>query len=109
MKVVFHINQLAKWESVLSSINNLLASGSGQVKSIEVVAVGESVKVFVETNYLIPMHELTEKGILFSSCNNALVAHDINKEELPPFIQVVPAGVLRLVELQAADYAYIKP
>lgn len=109
MKVVFHINELKKWETLLGNVNNLLISGKGEIKSIEVVANGNAIKAFVETKYLIPMHELVEKGVLFSSCQNAMNAQKIEKEALHPFIQVVPAGVLRLVELQTADYAYIKP
>lgn len=109
MKVVFHINELEKWETVLGNVNNLLDSGKGEIKRIEIVANGNAVNTFVETNYLIPMHELVEKGVLFSSCQNAMNTQSIKKEALHPFIQVVPAGVLRLVELQTADYAYIKP
>ncbi|MEG0253959.1 MAG: DsrE family protein [Vagococcus sp.] len=109
MKVVFHINESEKWSTVLKNIMNLLEEGKGLVTSIEVVANGEAILAYTETNNLIPMHELVEKGIRFSSCQKAMGAQHITEDMLHPFIKIVPSGILRLVECQTADYAYIKP
>ncbi len=109
MKVVFHIDKPEKWQTVLSNIINLLESGKKDIRRVEVVANGKAVLGYIDSNLAIPMHELTELGVRFSSCQNAMNANEVDKISIHPFIKVVPAGVLRLVELQTADYAYIKP
>lgn len=108
MKVVFHINENKKWSTVLNNVLNLLEEGKGQVISIEVVANGEAVLAYIENDHLIAMHEMVEKGVRFSSCQKSMDAQNVKKEMLHPFIKVIPSGVLRLVECQTADYAYIK-
>lgn len=109
MKVVFHINELEKWEMVLGNIINLLEAGKKDIRSAEVVASGDAVLGYIDSKLAIPMHELTELGVRFNSCQNAMNANNVDKISIHPFIKVVPAGVLRLVELQTAEYAYIKP
>lgn len=109
MKVILHINELAKWSGVLSNVTNLLTDGKGLVISVEVLANGEAVKGYQEASLGIEMHELVERGVQLSCCQHAMDRFGIKAEELPPFIQVVPAGVLRLVECQSNGYAYIKP
>jgi len=47
--------------------------------------------------------------ISFVACNNALIANDINKDDLINFIDVVPVGILELINKQSEGYAYIKP
>ncbi|MEG2709295.1 MAG: DsrE family protein [Vagococcus sp.] len=108
MKVIFHINELSKWSSVLANVTNLLEAGRGDVISVEVLANGDAVKGYTDTGFGIIMHELVEEGVRLSSCEHAMKNHDLNKEDLFPFVKTVPAGVLRLVECQTAGYAYIK-
>jgi intracellular sulfur oxidation DsrE/DsrF family protein len=33
----------------------------------------------------------------------------INKESLPEFIHIVPAGITEIIRKQAEGYAYVKP
>ena len=42
-------------------------------------------------------------------CNNALTAHQIRKEDLIDVYEIVPAGILEIVNLQQKGFAYIKP
>lgn len=107
MKVVFHINELEKWPTVVGNINNLLKTDM-KMKAIEVVANGEAVKGYLQADLGIALHELVEKKVILSSCQNAMNHFEIIKDTLPPFVRVVPAGVLRLIECQTEGYAYIK-
>ena len=109
MSVVFHVNETEKWSMALGNVHNLLKVSSKEVGQIEIVANGEAVTGYLKANLGIKFHELTEQGVQLSACQNALKAHDIKNEELPPFITIVPAGVLRLIECQNNGYAYIKP
>ena len=104
MNVVFHIDELNKWPEAASNIKNLLKE---PVKTTIVVLVnGSAIK-----GYLQPENQafISTPGVTFHACNNAMRANQITKGQLPENVVVVPAGVLDLIELQAAGYAYIKP
>ena len=107
MKVVFHVNELEKWSTVVGNINNLLKADA-KMKAIEIVANGEAVKGYLQADLGIALHELAEKRVILNSCQNAMNHFEMTKETLPPFVGVVPAGILRLVECQTEGYAYIK-
>lgn len=110
-KVVFHINEIEKWDLLIKNVLNLLeAMKSIQIK-VEVVANGEAVPYFDSTNRIetdiYNLKTLNENDVKIVACNNALTAHGITREELYPFIYVVPAGVSELVKKQNEGYAYI--
>lgn len=108
MKVVFHVNESSKWPTAIGNINNLIKTGV-RIQAIEVVANGEAVKGYLEASLGIGLHELAEKKVKLTACQNAMAHFDVKEEDLPPFITIIPAGVLRLIECQTNSYAYIKP
>lgn len=100
-KVIFHIDELNKWNLTLKNTSNLLDAINTDNFNIEVLANAEAVKAYVSNNELDLnisdiMERLNYKDIKFVACNNALKAYDIKKEDLMPFIDIVPAGVLEL-------------
>lgn len=112
IKVLFHIDENAKWGLLLANCRNLLKAAGENRPEIEVVANSEAVKGFAggcsgaDADL---MRWLSEAGAGFVACNNALNGLGIRKEQLPPFVRIVPAGVLELVLRQAEGFAYIKP
>lgn len=113
-KVIFHINESDKWNTILNNVSNLLKAFSKEQVEIIVLANGESVRYYesepISTNdHAQAMKELSEKGVHFVACNNALKGRKIAKDALYPFIETVPAGVQELVIRQHEGYAYIKP
>lgn len=113
-KVIFHIDELNKWNLVLKNTNNLLEAIGTKNFNIEVLANAEAVKAYAlekenQLNITNTMKTLSNKGIKFVACNNSLNAFNINKEELIPFVHIVPTGVLEIVNKQMEGYSYIKP
>ncbi|ADK85637.1 Domain of unknown function DUF1791 [Desulfarculus baarsii DSM 2075] len=53
--------------------------------------------------------ELAARGVRVALCNNALVKFGVDRDKLPAGVEVVPAGIVELVELQHDGWAYIKP
>lgn len=104
MKVVFHVDELAKWRETSSNVRNLLKAAS----DIEIVVLVNGIAI---TGYLLAENAdfINTTGISFHACNNAMLANQVAPEDLPVSVQVVPAGVLDLVELQQKGFAYIKP
>lgn len=111
-KVIFHIDELSKWNLLLRNVRNLMEASGPKNAHIEVLANSEAVGFYADLTSDADrnlMRELAEAGIRFAACNNALKGMEIAKEQLPPFVGVVPVGVLELIEKQSEGYAYIKP
>jgi len=112
-KVIFHIDEISKWELLLGNVTNLLDAAEGIKIEIEVLANAEAVKYYTPELGLNPaienMKALHQKGVRFVACNNALKANNISKDNLLEFVETVPAGVLELIQKQSEGYAYIKP
>ncbi|MBO8181395.1 MAG: DsrE family protein [Archaeoglobus sp.] len=122
MRVVFHIDldSTPTFELLLGNIRNLLKSVENiekveKVERIEiaVVANGYAVKLFTKPNlekYAEEIETLVEKGVVFYVCNNALTnLVNVKPESISDLCEIIPAGVVKLIELQKKGYAYIKP
>lgn len=111
-KVVFHIDESSKWELLLKNVSNLAQHIDFSASKVEVLANAEAVREYSGKS-ADPLHahmdKLAASGVRFAACSHALTGLGISSEELPPFVCVVPAGVLELIERQAEGYAYIKP
>ena len=111
-RVIFHVDELSKWGLLLKNVQNLVQAAEGDSVQIEVLANSEAVKLYVKNravNELSAMQDLSKQGVHFVACNNALKGLSIGREQLAPFISVVPVGVLELIKKQSEGYAYIKP
>ena len=94
--------------------NHYKAQGDSVV--IEVVAYGPGLSMFVDGESpvadRISTMALEMEGITFSACGNT-IANREKKQGKPVTLlseaQVVPSGVVRLMELQGEGYAYIRP
>lgn len=78
---------------------------------LHVVANAASVRLFTPGHD--DLRELAEplmaRGVRFKLCANALKDNDIDPATLWPGCHVVPAGLVEIVKLQRAGFAYIKP
>lgn len=110
--VIFHIDEFQKWNLLLNNVKNLLLSYDNSLSSIsvEVLANSEAVKGYIYSNDLSDkLKILSQEGVAFAACNNALIGMNISKEQVFPFVKVVPVGVRELIDKQQEGYAYIKP
>lgn len=112
IKVIFHVDESSKWGLALKNVENLIQAAQFNSFEVEVLANSEAVKQYLLSDVnqdLILMCELSSHGVSFIACNNALKKMNITKEQIAPFVNIVPTGVLELAEKQAQGYAYIKP
>ncbi|WP_346936522.1 DsrE family protein [Clostridium sp.] len=116
MKILFHIDELNKWDITIGNIKNVIkfSKENKEEAKIEVVANGEAVFRFKEnenanSQYFPEFEYLDKEGVKVVACNNALSKFYISKEEIFSFIEVVSAGVVEIVKKQEEGYAYIKP
>lgn len=102
-----------KQELVLNVAGNLLkAYGPDRVK-IEVVAFGPGLRLlFADNANRNRVQSLALSGVRFSACENTMVA--VTKQlghapTLSPEARSVPAGVIRIVELNDSGYVLVRP
>lgn len=111
-KVVFHIDEMEKWDLLLANLENLI-NGFDEEIIVKVVANSVAVNYLNSTSNLKQkvekLEELTKRKIEFLACENALKGQNINKENLFEFVQTTPAGVVELTKLQHDGFSYIKP
>ena len=111
-KVIFHID----WDNedalimALNNMENLLKEVPVEEAAIYLVANGVAVKLFQRaTPYTSRIEKLSDVGVRFFVCNNSLRNLGIERDELMESFEIVPAGILELIRLQAEGCAYIKP
>lgn len=114
IKAVFHIDweQEENLKMAITNITNLLKIVPQEGKDICVLANGPAVKLFQQARalgYASDIQGLSDKGVHFRVCNNALNHFGVAKDSLVSPCEVVPAGIMELIRLQAEGYAYIKP
>lgn len=113
-KVVFHLDadQEERLTLALENIKNLFKEIPSQQCRVRMVANGKAVKLFRKDRigeHAADMEELHKLGVRFMACRNALAKNKIEKSDLLHLCEIVPAGILELIDLQAQGYAYIKP
>lgn len=81
--------------------------------NIEVVAYGPGLKLMTKDSSTAErVKSLAVQNVTFSACGNTMkkVEKDTGKPvELTEGVRVVPAGVIRIMELQEQGYAYVRP
>ena len=114
VKVVFHIDaeEKARLGLALNNITNLLKEIGDDGSGVALVLNGPGAKLMagdMDIDLNATIERLSKKGVKFYVCNNSLTHFEIEKSFLHRSCEVVKAGVLKLVELQAGGYAYVKP
>ena len=113
IKVVFHIDETAKWHLVLLNATNFF--NEENEAEINILANYEAVKFYIEMfneqnkDLFDAYSNLVSKKVKFYACGNALKANKIPKDSLDKTIMIVKSGVVELAYKQRNGYAYIKP
>jgi hypothetical protein len=121
-RIVFQIDQSdpAVMNLVLNNIDNVMAyyHDKGEQAEIEVVAYGPGLHMLradtspVKDRLKRLKQDSFPSRVAFSACGNTKTAME-EKEGHPiaivPEASIVPAGVVRITELQEAGWSYIRP
>ena len=115
-KVVYHLADLDKVGFVLGNIRNHYdGMGGPENVTIALVVHGPALKAFRATRrqpgdgarYRSPSNRLASN---LNACINTMRAQNVTlKDLLPGFAVAEKGGVVKLAELQAQGYAYLRP
>lgn len=114
-KVVIQIssNDPAIQKLALNNASNLQKALGMDNVVIEVVAYGPGLSVLTDSSKEgTRVASLAQMDIQFSACGNTMKKMEKKTGKAPVLVEgvtVVPAGVVRIMELQEQGYAYIKP
>lgn len=109
--VVFHVDQdAAALNAALTNIANYLAALPHENFTAVLLVNGPAIRLMTaDGEQAKALGELAAKGLRVRVCRNAMRHFDVAPEALLPVCEIVPAGVVELVDLQGKGYAYIKP
>jgi len=113
-KAVFHVDQKNEqvFNLALNNVINLLSAIPGQEHDLIVLLNGPAVGLMAAeeaTSFLERIQELSAQGVRFQVCDNALKRFEVSRDSLIVQSQVIPAGIVGLIDLQNEGFAYIKP
>ncbi|AJA46829.1 hypothetical protein CPAST_c07290 [Clostridium pasteurianum DSM 525 = ATCC 6013] len=107
-KIIFHIDQMDKWDILLKDVDILLKALSNKKFHIEVLATSEAFKFYdvnENTNANISlMRNLNKKGVKFIVGKNHLINNNLDMKRLLNFVDTVPVGSLELINKQNDGY-----
>jgi len=114
-KVVYHLGDLDKVAFVLGNIRNHYDGVGGPDNvTIALVVHGPALKAF-QTASASPdvtkhVQDFGKSGLALTACGNTMKAQKITLADLlPGFIKADEGGVVRIAELQAQGYVYLRP
>ena len=114
-RVVYHLADRDKVQFVLGNIDNHIEGMGGPDKvTIALVVHGPALLAFTnrEANADIVRHlgRISSAGVELGACGNTLAAQKLEIADLlPGFVRIEEGGVVRLAQLQAAGWAYLRP
>jgi uncharacterized protein len=114
-KVVYHLDDLDKVDFVLGNIANHYSGMGGPDKvTIALVIHGPALKAFRAASATPDVTgrtgEMSKTGLQLHACVNTMRAQEVTlKDLLPGFVVADKGGVVRIAELQAQGYLYLRP
>lgn len=114
-KVAYHLSDLDRVDFVLGNIrNHYNGMGGPEHVTIALVVHGPALKAFhlasAAADTTERTAELRKSGLELNACINTMRAQNVTlKDLLPGFIVADKGAVVRLAELQAQGYAYLRP
>lgn len=111
-RVVFQVsdNDPGKWNLALNNANNV-QSGLGKDKSeVEIVVYGPGIGMLKAASPAANrVNKAIKEGVKVVACENTMTNMKLTKADMNPNISYVPGGVMELMNLQKAGWAYIRP
>jgi len=113
-RAVFHVDRddAKIFALALANVGNLLRAIPERHYDLIMVFNGPAVGLLQTEEcapYLEEVWQLQQARVGFKVCRNALNRFNIDPDLLIEGLEIIPAGVVALIELQQDGYAYIKP
>jgi hypothetical protein len=111
-KVVFQVSDgdAKKWNLALNNAKNVQEIFGKDKVDVEIVTYGPGINMLKLESEVAPrVDEAVDAGIKIVVCENTMKAQKVSKADMLPKAGYVPGGVVELMKLQKAGWAYIRP
>ena len=115
-KVFYHLDEpgVDRARAVLTNIeNHVHVVGWKNIEALELVVHGPALRTFlakdIDPEVRGKLETLLAGGLRFDACQNTMARQKIDLKDLVEGATPVPSGVVRVMELQEAGYAYVRP
>ncbi len=115
-KVVYHLDDpgVDRAKAVLVNIeNHVHVVGWKNIEALELVVHGAALRAFlakdIDPDVRGKLETLLAGGLRLDACQITMARQKIDLKDLIEGATPVPSGVVRVMELQEAGYAYVKP
>jgi uncharacterized protein len=115
-KIFYHLNEpgIDRARAVLVNIEtHVNVVGWKNIEALELVVHGPALRTFlakdIDPEVRGKLETLLAGGLKFDACQITMARQKIEQKDLIEGATPVPSGVVRVMELQEAGYAYIKP
>lgn len=100
----------AKWEMALINARNVRKAYGDKAVGVEIVAYGPGLKMLRNDSPVASgLEEASRNGVKLKACGNTMSMTHTTRAELGPAVDVVPAGIVEIMERQQEGYAYVRP
>lgn len=98
------------WNEVFGNFRNIQRALGPENVAIEMVVYGDALPMLRDDSLVVnKVEEALEEGVKIVACENTMKAQNISRNSMLPNIGYVQAGIVELIKLQAAGWAYIRP
>lgn len=112
MKIVFHVPEAARSPACLNNVRNYLRQASTVHSEINVVFNGDAVKTLLAGEEIAHRWQAIRaetEHLRLQVCQNSLNGFDLSADQLIANVEIVPAAVVTLVQLQQQGWIYLRP
>ena len=115
LRVVYHLSDAEKVKFVLGNIQNHIDGvGGPEQVTIALVIHGPALKAvhraLANPDVTRRVGDFSKDGVELAACSNTMKAQNVTLTDLlPGFVSAEKGGVVRLAELQAQGYLYLRP
>ena len=109
-KVIMHLNDTSKLPHLEKNIDNI-RKGMGKDVDIQVIINGRAVTAMLSGNKLIEdkVRSMLNNNAKIGLCHTAMRNNNVNEDLLIKGVTILPeGGIVTIIKLQKAGYAYIK-
>ncbi|HUW35865.1 MAG TPA: hypothetical protein VMV91_00935 [Rhodocyclaceae bacterium] len=98
-------------KKTLNNIENILHDPRLAKKlKVELIANSHGFDVYVKNNgFEDKLRHLQQQGVILAQCNNTLKELKVSRNDLYPFISIVPSGMGEITIREGEGWAYIHP
>lgn len=98
------------WNEVFGNFHNIQNALGRKNVAIEMVVYGDAIAMLRDDSLVYnKVEQALEEGVKIVACENTMKAQNISRDHMLPNIGYVKAGIVELIKLQEAGWAYIRP